>query len=233
MKYLKMNDAPERPEVNGDGRIKRNDELYYRYYRPCIGRKSPKECIVRVFGVVCSLSLIALGIFLAKKYEVFGYFFWIFFLAALIVPAWAFTWFPYRDMSLYYDEKRYVEAVRPLRDYYGYTRPNVVTKCFACSEKKFKMRDVCLFCGEDGTLRIAADLKRGFLRISGDIGCYVLEREEFEFDWAEKSAFGVEDGSKEEKCVPLKAGEFFFLLGKRAYGFIKAVKDGKTTLERE
>ncbi|MFQ9738959.1 MAG: hypothetical protein ACLR06_15490 [Christensenellaceae bacterium] len=56
----------------------------------------------------------------------------------------------------------FVAAVKPFRDYYGYTEPNVVTKCFAASDGKFVLRDVCVFVAADGTLRIAADIRHGF-----------------------------------------------------------------------
>lgn len=62
--------------------------------------------------------------------------------------------------ALYSEKNRYVPislselAVEPFRDYYGYTEPNVVTKCFVSSDKKFSKKDVCLFWGKDGTLRL-------------------------------------------------------------------------------
>lgn len=129
-----------------------------------------------------------------------------------------------RQRRKYYielDSRRCKAAVAPFRDYYGYTEENVVTKCFVSSDKKFSGKDVCLFWGKDGTLRLAADLKHGFLRANFDLGCYVFEKDEYECISAAKSEYNIEDEGRETRCLLLKAENVRFLLGRRAFAFLK------------
>lgn len=135
--------------------------------------------------------------------------------------------------ALYSEKNRYAPislfelAVAPFRDYYGYTEDNVVTKCFASSDKKFSGKDVCLFWGKDGTLRLAADLKHGFLRANFDLGCYVFEKDEYECISAAKSEYNIEDEGRENRCLLLKAENVRFLLGKRAFSFLQKSAGGR------
>ena len=135
-----------------------------------------------------------------------------------------------RQRRKYYiqlDLRRYKTAVEPFRDYYGYTEPNVVTKCFVSSDKKFSKKDVCLFWGKDGTLRLAADLRNGFLRASFDLGCYVFEKDEYECISAAKSEYNIEETGRENRCLLLKAENVCFILGKRAFSFLQKGAGGK------
>lgn len=137
--------------------------------------------------------------------------------------------------ALYSEKNRYVPislselAVEPFRDYYGYTEPNVVTKCFVSSDKKFSKKDVCLFWGKDGTLRLAADLRNGFLRASFDLGCYVFEKDEYECISAAKSEYNIEETDRENRCLLLKAENVCFILGKRAFSFLQKGAGGRVS----
>ena len=133
-----------------------------------------------------------------------------------------FDWRGYGQKLVYAE---FVAAVKPFRDYYGYTEPNVVTKCFAASDGKFVLRDVCVFVAADGTLRIAADIRHGFLRIGHDLGCYAFGREEISVSERNKSELCIEDGSKRQGCAYLAAGETYFVLADRALKLLKDFKE--------
>jgi len=117
------------------------------------------------------------------------------------------------------------KAVAPFREYYGYTEPNLVTKCFLSSDPKFSGRDVCLFIGADGTLRIAADLRHGFLRLKEDSGCYVFGKNEYACISRKKSEYNIVDEGSEKRCVLLKSESVYFVLGKRSYRFLSVLQD--------
>lgn len=119
------------------------------------------------------------------------------------------------------DLKKYVAAVLPFRKYYGYTEKNAVTKCFLSSDKRFSLYDVCLFTAEDGTLRLAGDIRDGFLYMERDLGCYIFSREETAFSRVQKSEYAIEDGGRQSECVLLTAGDVWFLLGIRAWKALK------------
>ena len=98
-----------------------------------------------------------------------------------------------------------------LREYYGWTEPCIVTKCYDSSDKKFKNRDVCLFLFNN-ELRITADLKHGFSIKENDLGCYVFQVDEFSLDQIQGEQFEFSE---------LKSGDTVFRLGRRAKGFIE------------
>lgn len=98
-----------------------------------------------------------------------------------------------------------------LREYYGWTEPCIVTKCYDSSDKKFKSRDVCLFLFNN-ELRITADLKHGFSIRENDLGCYVFKVDEFSLDQIQGEQFWITE---------LKSGDTVFHLGRRAKGFIE------------
>ena len=77
---------------------------------------------------------------------------------------------------IYFDK-----ALISLREYYGWTEPCFVTKCYDSSDKKFKNRDVCIFLVDD-ELRITADLRHGFSIRENDSGCYTFKVNEFSLE---------------------------------------------------
>ena len=106
---------------------------------------------------------------------------------------------------------------------------NAVTKCFLSSDKRFSLYDVCLFTAEDGTLRLAGDIRDGFLYMERDLGCYIFSREETSFSRVQKSEYAIEDGGRQSECVLLTAGDVWFLLGIRAW---KALKKFESETEK-
>lgn len=98
-----------------------------------------------------------------------------------------------------------------LQQHYGFQKPYWVTKCFDCTGRGFRGRDVCLFF-VDGELRITGDLHSGYFRPEQDPGCYCLSREETTVrtvQWEERTA------------MELTAGNVRFLLGIRALPFLE------------
>lgn len=102
------------------------------------------------------------------------------------------------------------KACRHLRDYYGLQEPYIVTKCFSATDRNFQGHDVCIFVADD-ELRLTADLVRGFLDGSKDLGCYAFNREEITLT---KQQYG------NHPIAELKADNAVFLLGYRAKSFI-------------
>ena len=98
-----------------------------------------------------------------------------------------------------------------LREYYGWTEPCIVTKCYDSSDKKFKNRDVCLYVFNN-ELRITADLKHGFSTKENDPGCYSFKIDEFSLEQIQDEKFLI---------TKLKSEDLVFHLGRRAKGFIE------------
>jgi len=98
-----------------------------------------------------------------------------------------------------------------LREYYGWTEPCIVTKCYDSSDKKFKNRDVCIFLVDD-ELRITADLRHGFSIKENDLGCYAFKLGEFSFEQIQGEKFLITKFMSEDQV---------FHLGRRAKGFIE------------
>ena len=107
---------------------------------------------------------------------------------------------------IYFDK-----ALISLREFYGWTEPCIVTKCYDSSDKKFKNRDVCLFLF-DNELRITADLKHGFSIRENDLGCYSFKVDEFSLEQIQGEKFLI---------TKFKSDDLVFILGRRAKGFIE------------
>ena len=107
---------------------------------------------------------------------------------------------------IYFDK-----ALISLREYYGWTEPCIVTKCYDSSDEKFKNRDVCIFLVDD-ELRITADLRHGFSIRENDPGCYVFNVDEFSLEQIHGEKFLI---------TKLKSEDLVFHLGRRAKGFIE------------
>ena len=98
-----------------------------------------------------------------------------------------------------------------LREYYGWTEPCIVTKCYDSSDGKFKNRDVCIFLVDD-ELRITADLKHGFSTKENDPGCYSFKIDEFSLEQIQGEKFLI---------TKFMSEDLVFDLGRRAKGFIE------------
>lgn len=98
-----------------------------------------------------------------------------------------------------------------LREFYGWQEPCLVTKCYRSHDEKFNDHDVCIFLAEK-EFRLTANLKYGVSPKEKDLGCYVFSPDEI-------SLAKIQG----EQCLmtELKAGDFVFLLGRRAKGFIE------------
>ena len=107
---------------------------------------------------------------------------------------------------IYFDK-----ALISLREYYGWTEPCIVTKCYDSSDKKFKNRDVCIFLFDD-ELRIAADLRHGFSIREIDPGCYTFKVNEFSLEQVQDEKLLI---------TKFKSEDLVFDLGRRAKGFIE------------
>ena len=105
----------------------------------------------------------------------------------------------------------YPKACQHLREYYGLCQPYVLTKCFDCTNKKFKNKDVCVFVAK-GKLRITVDLVHGFLHGWKDAGCYVFDKKEISL-----AKIQTDKGL----MLQLKAKDTVFLLGYTAKTFIQ------------
>ncbi len=103
------------------------------------------------------------------------------------------------------------KASAHLRDYYDLNEPYIITKCFDASNKKWINHDVCIFvfCGE---LRITTDLIHGFLYGERDLGCYAFKRSDITL---------TKKADDNRLRLELRAGNYFFVLGYRAKGFIE------------
>jgi len=98
-----------------------------------------------------------------------------------------------------------------LREYYGWTEPCIVTKCYDSSDKRFKNRDVCIFLVDD-ELRITADLRHGFSIRENDLGCYSFKVDEFSLEQIQGEKLLI---------TKFKSEDQVFHLGRRAKGFIE------------
>ena len=98
-----------------------------------------------------------------------------------------------------------------LREYYGWTEPCIVTKCYDSSDKKFKNRDVCIFIVDD-ELRITADLRHGFSIRENDLGCYSFKIDEFSLEQIQGDNLLITKFNSEDQV---------FHLGRRAKDFIE------------
>ena len=97
-----------------------------------------------------------------------------------------------------------------LREFYGWTEPCIVTKCYDSSDEKFKNRDVCIFIVDD-ELRITADLRHGFSIRENDPGCYSFKIDEFSLEQIQGEKFLI---------TKFMSENLVFYLGRRAKGFI-------------
>ena len=107
---------------------------------------------------------------------------------------------------IYFDK-----ALISLREFYGWTEPCIVTKCYNSSDEKFKNRDVCIFIVDD-ELRITADLRHGFSIRENDLGCYSFKIDEFSLEQIQGEKFLI---------TKFESEEVVFYLGRRAKGFIE------------
>ena len=98
-----------------------------------------------------------------------------------------------------------------LREYYGWTEPCIVTKCYDSSDGIFKNRDVCIFLVDD-ELRITADLKHGFSTKENDLGCYSFKIDEFSLEQIQGEKFLI---------TKFMSEDLVFDLGRRSKGFIE------------
>ena len=103
------------------------------------------------------------------------------------------------------------KALISLREYYGWTEPCIVTKCYDSSDKKFNNRDVCVFLFNN-ELRITADLKHGFSIKENDLGCYAFNVDEFSLEQIQGEKFLITE---------FKSEDLTFHFGRRAKGFIE------------
>ena len=98
-------------------------------------------------------------------------------------------------------------CMQRLMQYYGLNDDNfIVTKCFACSDKKFDRKDLILFVCND-ELRIINDITHAF----NDLGCYCLPKAQI------NAGSGEVDGVA---ALVLNCQNVQFVLAKRAYFFI-------------
>ena len=99
-----------------------------------------------------------------------------------------------------------------LREFYGLCEPVLITKCYECTDGKFKDHDVCLFF-VDGELRITTNLQYGFYNINKDLGCYVFSKEEIRLSHVVHGRY---------EATELTVDEFCITLGKKAKGFLES-----------
>lgn len=101
------------------------------------------------------------------------------------------------------------KACEELAQYYGLQEPSIVTKCYACSDNRFKKKDIIIF-ERDGEVRIIKNIF-GTLNINErDIGCYAFKKGEFSLCHAEY---------KGKRSAELTEGEVSFTLAARAKPF--------------
>lgn len=98
----------------------------------------------------------------------------------------------------------------PLRKFYSFSEPYLLTKCYACTDERWKNHDVCLFF-DRGHLCVTADIIHGFTHSYQDLGCYKFDLAELSLQYAEHS---------DKIATLLTAGRFTMYLGKRAKPFI-------------
>lgn len=98
----------------------------------------------------------------------------------------------------------------PLREFYSFSEPYLLTKCYACTDARWNNHDVCLFF-DHGHLCVTADIIHGFTHSYQDLGCYKLEPAEFFLQYVERG---------DKIATLLTADRFAMYLGKRAKSFI-------------
>jgi len=104
------------------------------------------------------------------------------------------------------------KATEHLRTAYKLTEPCLVTKCYEClDDAKFNLHDVCIFFVGD-ELRITTNLLHGFFNPVNDLGCYMFSKDEVTVTMIPY---------KETVAAKLACSEITFILGQRAYKFIK------------
>ena len=104
------------------------------------------------------------------------------------------------------------KATEHLRTAYKLTEPCLVTKCYEClDDAKFNLHDVCVFFVGD-ELRITTNLLHGFFNPANDLGCYMFSKDEVTVTMIPY---------KETVAAKLACPEITFILGQRAYKFIK------------
>ena len=135
------------------------------------------------------------------------------FLSLIIALAASMPFWSLRDNSLKHVQQTICSAVCvELREFYGLCEPVLVTKCYECTDGKFKDHDVCLFF-VDGELRITTNLQYGFYNINKDLGCYVFSKEEIRVSRVVHERY---------EATELTVDEFCITLGKKAKGFIES-----------
>jgi len=127
------------------------------------------------------------------------------------MPFWAKYHNAEHELLKKQEQKLLHENCDILRDYYGYSEPVLVTKCYQSSDAKMNRHDVCLFVAE-GELRITTNLQHGFLYAYRDLGCYCLSWQEIVL---RDSQF------RERPAIELEADGVTFLMAHRAKAFIK------------
>lgn len=120
-------------------------------------------------------------------------------------------WFKYPDCSEQARALLRSKGCEQLREYYGFHKPFLVTKCFDSSDRRFRRHDVCLFF-VDGELRLTVNLHYGFFDSERDLGCYAFRREELQLQSVPHAG---------HPAAELKCGDTVFLLGIRAEKFIR------------
>lgn len=98
----------------------------------------------------------------------------------------------------------------PLRAFYCFREPHLLTKCYACTNERWNNHDVCLFFYR-GHICVTADIIHGYTHSYQDLGCYQFELTEFSLQYAKYNGKIV---------ARLTADRFEMYLGKRAKPFI-------------
>lgn len=136
--------------------------------------------------------------------------------AIIAMPIWNVAYSKHKSVVKSEKRRLLAHSCLILREFYGVQSPFIVTKCFESSDRKFNDHDLCIFAvGEE--LRITTNLDYGFFNPQKDLGCYAFDRGEIVF---EQKQVG------DRATVELRAGDVSFLLGQRAYGFIREFCEG-------
>ena len=220
MEYLNLRDAEGLcPPAYADGRLQIDPKLVEAYKKEIKSERPKPKSAYAVLIILTVIAGLGIALYLCSKGmeeapalpQLVATLVLTFLLACAVVCLFAvppridekqnFDWLGYGQKLL---DAEFVAAVKPFRDYYG---------------------DVCVFVAADGTLRIAADIRHGFLRIGHDLGCYAFGREEISVSERNKSELCIEDGSKRQGCAYLAAGETYFVLADRALKLLKDFKE--------
>ncbi|MBQ9745980.1 MAG: hypothetical protein IJW21_04085 [Clostridia bacterium] len=95
--------------------------------------------------------------------------------------------------------------------FYGLREPSMVTKCYDCSDNKFKKKDIIIF-EYDGEVRIIKNFFGTLNLNERDIGCYAFGKGEFSLCYTEYHG---------KRSAILDLGETKFTLAARAKPFIE------------